>query len=79
MKNRSSSINGSAREETRKVILTYSMEGKVQTRQLPPPLARRALRVLREAIDSYELAEADGDAGLYFPAVEPGRSIFGPK
>ena len=79
MKKRASSTSGCGREKARKVILTYSTGGKVQTRQLPPPLARRAQLVLREVIDSYELPETDGDAGLYFPAVGPGRSIFGPK
>lgn len=79
MKNRRSSINGGGRQQTREVILTYSVERKVQTRQLPPPLAREALRVLRKVLDSYELAETDEDAGLYFPAVTLGRSIFGGK
>lgn len=79
MKKRASSTSGRGREKGRNVILTYSMGGKVQTRQLPPPLARRAHLVLREVIDSYELPETDGDAGLYFPAVVPGRSIFGPR
>ena len=79
MKQRASSTCGRGREKARKVILTYSLGGKVQTRQLPPPLARRAHLFLREALDSYEFPETDGDAGLYFPAVAPGRSIFGPR
>jgi hypothetical protein len=79
VKKRASSTSGRGRKRARNVILTYSIGGKVQTRQLPPPLARRAHLVLRQVIDSYALPETDGDAGLYFPAVEPGRSIFGPR
>ena len=63
----------------RRVILTYSLDREIRDRTLCAPLAERVALLLREALEFYGLPESRGDAGFYFPALDPAKGGFGRK